>query len=541
MPLLSRTLFSLGAAMLLGGSATAQSPAYVRVALVVGNGAYANVDPLLNPPNDARDMAATLRSQGFKVIELVNGTKAEMLDAIQRTGQQLKGQHGIGLFYFAGHGLQLSERNYLVPVDARITNARDVATQTVDVQQAISAFRIAGNRMNIVVLDACRNNPFAGASDHAGLTPMDAPAGTFLAYATAPGNVAEDGDASSGNGLYTSFLLQELKRPKARIEDVFKRVRYLVRQKSDGRQIPWETTSLEEDFVFSQGEITAPPKLTVDAVKPMFETELADWKKISNSRDAADFYAFVQRYPNGLITQAAQGRIDELNRSRLQVQGGSADMGNADATPIRFKVGQNWDVENTVYGNNNSIQLVFTAHSRVTECDDNRCIIETRSKIQNTESIMRAHVSPSGASLGVETLDPKSGNISSSGKELSPNYLVPPGLLQVGQSWPIGQTNETNGVTGKGFYVRVGEGRIEGREPLQLSMGVFSTFRIQKTSTMYNVSNIGNQQKTSEISFRETYWFAPGTPWPLKSEHITQVKGMPENRAVSVITRLALD
>lgn len=538
MPLLSRTLLSLGAALLLAGSATAQSPAYVRVALVVGNGAYASVDPLLNPPNDARAMAAILRSQGFNVIELVNGTKAEMLDAIQRAGQQLKGQHGIGLFYFAGHGLQLSERNYLVPVDARITGAGDVATQTVDVQQAISAFRIAGNRMNIVVLDACRNNPFTGASDHAGLTPMDAPAGTFLAYATAPGNVAEDGDASSGNGLYTSFLLQELKRPQARIEDVFKRVRYLVRQKSDGRQIPWETTSLEEDFVFSQGEIAAPVKLTVDAVRPMFEAELADWKKISNSQDAADFYAFVQRYPNGLITQAAQGRIDELNRSRLQVQGGGADMGTADATPMRFKAGQNWETENTVYDSKNSIVNVSITRSRVSECDQNRCIIENRTKMQNTESVMRLEFSPSGAFLGVESLDP---NVSFANKELSPQNLVPPGLLQVGQSWLIGQTSESNGVTGKGFFVNVGEGKVEARESLPLSFGTFNTFRIRRSTISQSVSNIGSQRSTSEISFRETFWFVPGTPWPLKSEHITQVKGMPEIRTVSVITRLALD
>ena len=149
-----------------------------------------------------------------------------------------------GHVVFACHGLQLDWRNYMLPVDASLKSAADVPRQTIDLAGVIEIFKSAGNRMNIVVLDASRDNPFGASTSSAkGLAQLDAPPSTFLAYAIAPGNVAEDGDEKSGNGLYTRFLLQELRRPTVRIEDVFKRVRLNVRKQSQGRQIPWESTS----------------------------------------------------------------------------------------------------------------------------------------------------------------------------------------------------------------------------------------------------------------------------------------------------------
>ena len=132
------------------------------------------------------------------------------------------------------------------------TTQAEVPQQTVDVNLVMDAFKVSGARMNILVLDACRDNPFSKNASGKGLAQQDAPSGTFLAYATAPGNVAEDGDAGSGNGLYTQYLLEELRKP-ASIENVFKRVRLNVRKQSNGRQIPWESTSLEEDFYFNDG------------------------------------------------------------------------------------------------------------------------------------------------------------------------------------------------------------------------------------------------------------------------------------------------
>lgn len=138
-------------------------------------------------------------------------------------------------------------------MDAKIASAVDIVGQTVDVNSVIDVFKTAGNRMNILVLDACRDNPFGKIASGKGLAQLDAPPGTFLAFATAPDNVAEDGNVETGHGLYAQYLLEELRRPTTKIEDVFKRVRLNVRRQSKGRQIPWESTSLEDDFVFNDG------------------------------------------------------------------------------------------------------------------------------------------------------------------------------------------------------------------------------------------------------------------------------------------------
>lgn len=306
---------------LLAMSAGAQAPLDIRVALVIGNSAYAGTAALPNPVNDAKAMAESLRKLGFEVTEVQNGSREAMAKAIDAVRAQLRGKKGVGLFYYAGHGLQVDWRNYMVPVDAVPKTAADVEQQTVHVDAVIDAFKAAGNRMNIVVLDACRDNPFEGTATGKGLAQVDAPPGTFLAYATAPGNVAEDGKGS--NGLYTGFLLQELPKPTARIEDVFKRVRLQVRQTSKGRQIPWESTSLEEDFVFNDGRAAtaapvAPPKATPAERDALFAAEKSEWDRIKASRNPDDFYAFLQKHPNGLISEAAQERLDRLAKPEVQ-------------------------------------------------------------------------------------------------------------------------------------------------------------------------------------------------------------------------------
>ncbi len=308
---------ALCAAGLLTFSANAQAPNDVRIALIIGNSAYPGNMALANPSNDAKDMAATLRNMGFGVIEVIDSDRAKMMEAIERTGKDLSGKQGIGMLFYAGHGLQLDWRNYMVPVDAKLNSAADVPKQAVDIEAVMSAFKSAGNRMNIVVLDACRDNPFADGktSTGKGLAPLDAPTGTFLAYATAPGNVAADGAVGSKNGLYTGFLLQELQKPSASIENVFKRVRFQVRKASDGAQIPWETTSLEDDFVFNSG-IKKVVKLTENEKEKQFDIEKAEWDKIKDSKSADPFFAFVQKYPNGLLTQSAMSAIDRFNKAK---------------------------------------------------------------------------------------------------------------------------------------------------------------------------------------------------------------------------------
>ncbi|MCB1958658.1 MAG: caspase family protein, partial [Rhodocyclaceae bacterium] len=186
---------------------------------------------------------------GFKVVTQLDAGRDAMQNAVADYGEQLARHKGVGLFYFAGHGLQLAWRNFLVPVDANLTRADDVLLQTLDLRQLFDRLGKAGNAMNVIILDACRDNPFGSElKTGKGLSQMDAPIGTLLAYATAPGNLASDG--SGDNGLYTEHLLREIGTPEAKIEDVFKRVRLAVRRASSGQQVPWESTSLEDDFYF---------------------------------------------------------------------------------------------------------------------------------------------------------------------------------------------------------------------------------------------------------------------------------------------------
>lgn len=232
----------------------AQAPVDVRIALVIGNAAYVNVPALSNSTNDAKSMANILRKLGFKVVEIEDGSQSQMKQAIVSLQAEMKDKQAVSMLYYAGHGLQLDWHNYMVPVDARLNTSADVPKQTIDIESVIQAMKNSSTRMNIIVLDACRDNPFAEKASGKGLAQLDAPPGTYLAFATAPGNVAEDGDTESGNGLFTQYLIKELQKP-ATIENVFKRVRLQVRQKSQGRQIPWDSSSLEDDFAFNDGKL----------------------------------------------------------------------------------------------------------------------------------------------------------------------------------------------------------------------------------------------------------------------------------------------
>lgn len=221
-----------------------------RIALVIGNGAYTNAPPLKNPPNDARDMAVTLKSLGFEVASGINADQREMKRLIREFGQKLKAG-GSGLFYYAGHGVQSKGRNYLIPVDAEIQSEAEVEDSGVDVSLVLNFMDDAQNGLNIVILDACRNNPFARSfrSASSGLAQVDAPTGTLIAYATAPGRVASDGPEK--NGLYTSELLKQMRVPGLSATEMFMRVRAEVIKQTSSKQVPWEASSLVGTFYFT--------------------------------------------------------------------------------------------------------------------------------------------------------------------------------------------------------------------------------------------------------------------------------------------------
>jgi hypothetical protein len=220
-----------------------------RVALVIGNSDY-KMGPLLNPVNDARAMAKALQGTGFDVIKYENvPTMADMKKAIREFGEKIQ-NGGVGLFYYAGHGIQVNGKNYLIPTQAEIYKEEEVEYESMDVGFVLAQMESAHNRMNIIILDACRNNPFARSwrSVAQGLAFINAPAGTLIAYATAPGSVASDG--TGDNGLYTEEFLKQINKSGLKIEDVFKNVRVGVIARSSNQQTPWESSSLIGDFYF---------------------------------------------------------------------------------------------------------------------------------------------------------------------------------------------------------------------------------------------------------------------------------------------------
>ena len=226
-----------------------------RVALVIGNAGYPTA-PLRNPVNDARAMGGALRRLGFEVVERHNATQKDMQRAIAEFGRKLAGG-AVGLFFFAGHGIQVNGHNYLIPVDATIGAEAEVALEAISVDRVLDQIR--ENPLNLVILDACRNNPFERrwrSSGGAGLAPvLNAPTGTLIAYSTAPGKVASDGDGT--NSLYTSELLKAIEAPGLKVEDVFKKVRAAVARQTRSEQIPWELSSLTGDFYFAPARLAA--------------------------------------------------------------------------------------------------------------------------------------------------------------------------------------------------------------------------------------------------------------------------------------------
>lgn len=286
-----------------------------RVALVVGNGAYP-MAPLRNPINDARAMAKTLNQLGFEVILRTNLSQRGMIEALRDFGERL-GRNGEAVFYFSGHGMQVKGRNYLIPVDADIRGEDEVPYMSLDMAQVLDKLEAARSRANIVILDACRNNPFVRTfrSGRMGLAQMDAPVGTLIAFATAPGSEARDGDSEFGT--YTRHLLQHLPTPGLQAELVFRRVREDVTAETKDRQVPWESSSLKGDFFFNadaaartQRTLTTPAQ-SVDPAT----IELAFWNSIKDSADPADFDAYLKRYPSGSFAGLARNRVAAATHS----------------------------------------------------------------------------------------------------------------------------------------------------------------------------------------------------------------------------------
>jgi uncharacterized caspase-like protein len=273
-----------------------------RIALVIGNAAYRS-DPLDNPVNDARLVAGVLQKAGFEVTLRQDLDRAGLLEALRGFGNRLN-ENTVALLYYAGHGLQLRDRNYLIPVDAEIRSEDEIPIAGIDVGFVLGRMAHARSRINLVILDACRNNPFLGKTVAAqGLAQMDAPVGSLLAYATAPGKLAADSGVGA-NGVYAAHLAKHLLTPGLSVEQVFKRVREGVVRETQQQQVPWESSSLQGEFAFVPGVAAPAVAADTDAAG-----EIAFWNSIQGSSRADEYRAYLRQYPQGRFTQLAQARL----------------------------------------------------------------------------------------------------------------------------------------------------------------------------------------------------------------------------------------
>ncbi|HEY0819924.1 MAG TPA: caspase family protein [Rhizobacter sp.] len=272
------------------GGASAQK----RVALLIGNSAYATA-PLVNPANDAADLAVALKARGFETVVALNTTRREFNERVRSFADRIT-PGTVALFYYAGHGMQVRGRNYILPVDAKVQTEGDVVEQGVEIDSVLQRLEGKAAAINLVILDACRNNPFTSAKG-AGLAAVDAPKGSLVAFATSPGKVALDGKGR--NGVYTKHLLANLNAPGMRVEDVFKRVRIGVTEESQGQQVPWENTSLTSDFYFIPPSGEAATAGAPDAEQQRIQMAIA-------TRNKGELRKYLELSPTGRMrTQVA--------------------------------------------------------------------------------------------------------------------------------------------------------------------------------------------------------------------------------------------
>jgi hypothetical protein len=310
---LGRSTIILLAALLALTAGAAQ--AEKRVALVIGNSAYRNTPTLPNPRNDAAAIAEALSKLGFAVQNGYDLDRAATEQALRAFAESL-GDADVALFYYAGHGLQVDDKNYLVPVDAKLAGETDLAFEAIDLNLVLSLMERQPHT-NLVFLDACRDNPLAknlarsmGAARSTalsrGLAIAESGIGTLLVYATQPGNVALDGGGA--HSPFTQGLLDYIATPEIEVRQMLTRVRSAVLQTTGGKQVPWDHSSLTGDFFFvPRGLVVAPqPQPTAP------DRELAFWESVKDSRNPADFQAYLDQYPSGTFAALARNRLAAL-------------------------------------------------------------------------------------------------------------------------------------------------------------------------------------------------------------------------------------
>ena len=312
-------LFVLAPVVLALAPHEAAARAERRVALIIGNSAYAHTPPLPNPRNDAEALAGVLGGLGFEVVEGLDLDRASTTRLLRAYADRLKGA-SVALFFYAGHGLQVDGINYLVPVDARLEEENDLPFEAVELSLVLRLMQ-RQVPMSLVFMDACRDNPLAqnlsrsmGKSRSVavgkGLARVSSGVGMLVAYATQPGAVAADG--TGRHSPFTGALLKHIAAPGLEVRQVLSRVRERVLRETGGRQVPWDNSSLTGDFYFAAQQPGAgQPAAAPAAVDPAL-IDLTFWKSVEDSRDPADFQAYLQEFPGGRFARLARNRIRAL-------------------------------------------------------------------------------------------------------------------------------------------------------------------------------------------------------------------------------------
>ncbi len=299
-----------------------------RTALVIGNSNYAQA-PLQNPANDATDLGKVLKELGFDVKVLIDADLETMDSAVNEFGRKLEQRGGVGLFFYAGHGIQSKGRNFLIPVGTKLERESDLKYKTFDAGKLIDEMGYAQNNLNIVILDACRDNGGLARSFSRGLARglarmNDTPSGLLIAYSTAPGQQAEDGDGR--NSPYTEELIKAIKQKGRPLEMVFKDVIKGVKKRTKSKQIPWISSSVHGDFYFIEPDKT--PKAEVASPKPEQQKQLATtnatesqfellyWQGIIKNPSIELYQAYIKKYPEGHFIEIAQSRLRQLQKNK---------------------------------------------------------------------------------------------------------------------------------------------------------------------------------------------------------------------------------
>ena len=301
-----------------------------RVALVIGNSAYTKVAPLRNPQNDANAIAISLENLRFEVVRGINLDRRGFVAKI-REFAKLSAGADVALFFYAGHGLQVGGTNYLAPIDATIADETDLGFEAIELSSILRVME-REDRINLIFLDACRDNPMSrslsrsmgtrSAAVGAGLAPIDSGSGTLIGFATQPGNVALDGEGTV-NSPFTTALLKHIDTPDLDVAQLMRRVRKDVKSVTNGRQIPWTNESLTEDFAFNSRSTER-----ANVVKPVIvgnngstrsdaaQLELEIWRSARESKDPDFLRLYLDKYPGGAFASMARLFIKKYEASK---------------------------------------------------------------------------------------------------------------------------------------------------------------------------------------------------------------------------------